>query len=224
MDEDAGLNIECQRKPFKANPIPKACSVLIYDKKIQEEDQKRRKSVHEKAELLLAQSKMPSRMQKDMDRKKQLPPKDLAEQYTFKPKLGNTDINAEKFATMQRKFSEKLLARKSQTAITRPRSPNFQPSKHRPLSREYVNEKPAMKKAPKTAREREEMYQEVKQPSSTLKTEWQIQYTRQKIEKQQAEEYARKIEEAEREKRQKRVSLTDLLTLSLDLIFCQDDC
>lgn len=102
------------------------------------------------------------------------------------------------------------MARKSQTAITRPKSPNFQPSKHRPLEREYVNENQQAKKPPKTAREREQMYQEVKQPSSTLKTEWQIQFTRSKIEKQQADEYARKIEEAEREKRQKRVSFLSM--------------
>lgn len=73
--------------------------MLIYDKKIQEEDQKRRKSVHEKAELLLAQSKMPSRMQKDMDRKKQLPAKSLTEEYTFHPKIG-PQVKAEDFKRM----------------------------------------------------------------------------------------------------------------------------
>lgn len=35
---DIGLNIECKRNDFKANPIPKACSVLIYDKKMEEEE------------------------------------------------------------------------------------------------------------------------------------------------------------------------------------------
>lgn len=29
--EDQGLNVECTRAPFKANPIPKACSVLIFE-------------------------------------------------------------------------------------------------------------------------------------------------------------------------------------------------
>lgn len=64
-----GLNQECLRKEFKANPIPKACSVLIYDQKIEEEEIARQKRVHEMAEISYAKSKMPSRMQKDMDRK-----------------------------------------------------------------------------------------------------------------------------------------------------------
>lgn len=40
-DSEAGLNIECKREGFKANPIPKACSVLIYDRKNEEEEIKR---------------------------------------------------------------------------------------------------------------------------------------------------------------------------------------
>jgi len=39
--EADGLNIECTRPNFKANPIPKACSVLIYEKKLAEEEIKR---------------------------------------------------------------------------------------------------------------------------------------------------------------------------------------
>ncbi len=65
-----GLNQECQRKDFKANPIPKACSVLIYDQKVEEELIARQKRVNEMAEISYAKSKMPSRMQKDLDRKK----------------------------------------------------------------------------------------------------------------------------------------------------------
>lgn len=64
-----GLNIECQRATFKANPIPKACSVLIYDKKMADEEIKRQKRIHEMAEISHAKSHMPSRMQKDKDRK-----------------------------------------------------------------------------------------------------------------------------------------------------------
>lgn len=64
------LNIECQRQQFRANPIPKACSVLIYDKKIEEEEIARQKRIHEMAEISYGKSSMPSRMQKDLDRKK----------------------------------------------------------------------------------------------------------------------------------------------------------
>lgn len=48
-----------------------------------EEDQKRRKRIHEMSEISYAKSHMPSRMQKDIDRKKQLPPKDEKDEYTF---------------------------------------------------------------------------------------------------------------------------------------------
>jgi hypothetical protein len=41
---------------------------------------------------------------------------------------------------MQRKFEEKLNRRKSQMAVTKPKSPNFQKTKQRPLERDYVNE------------------------------------------------------------------------------------
>lgn len=75
--EADGLNVECQRTSFKANPIPKACSVLIYDKKMEEEEIARQKRIHEMAEISYARSHMPSRMQKDRDRKAQIPPKDL---------------------------------------------------------------------------------------------------------------------------------------------------
>ncbi len=109
---EAGLNVECQRKSFKANPIPKACSVLIYDKKMEEEEIARQKRIHEMAEISYAKSSMPSRMQKDIDRKAQLPPKDLSEHYTFKPKVGEI-VTAEMFKVMQRKFEDKLLRKKS---------------------------------------------------------------------------------------------------------------
>jgi len=44
------------------------------------------------------------------------------------------------FKTMQRKFEEKLLRKKSQMAITKPKSPDFYKTKSRPLKRDYVNE------------------------------------------------------------------------------------
>lgn len=69
---------------------------------------------------------MPSRMQKDHDRKQTEPPKkdSIAELYSFKPKIGDS-VTGEMFKQMQRKFEEKLNRRKSQMAVTKPRSPNF---------------------------------------------------------------------------------------------------
>lgn len=88
----AALNQECTRAQFKANPIPKACTVLIYNQRIKEEEQARKKRIHEQAEISFAKSSMPSRMQKDLDRKKsEGPQKDaISDQYSFKPKIGET--------------------------------------------------------------------------------------------------------------------------------------
>lgn len=86
--------------------------------------------MHEQAEISYAKASMPSRMQKDHDRKQtDLPKKDpIAEQYSFKPKIGET-VTSEMFKQMQRKFEEKLNRKKSQMAVTKPRSPNFQKTK-----------------------------------------------------------------------------------------------
>jgi hypothetical protein len=59
--------------------------VLIYDRKMREEEIARQKRIRETAELSYAKSHMPTRMQKDMDRKAQLPPKSKEENYPFKP-------------------------------------------------------------------------------------------------------------------------------------------
>ena len=40
-----------RRPQFRANPIPRACSVLIYDKKIHEEDLKRRERIRKNSEI-----------------------------------------------------------------------------------------------------------------------------------------------------------------------------
>lgn len=57
---------------------------------VEKDKQDRSKRVHEMAEISYAKSSMPSRMQKDLDRKANEPPaKDtLGEHYTFKPKIG----------------------------------------------------------------------------------------------------------------------------------------
>ncbi len=73
---------------FKAAPIPKTSSVLIYDRKMHEEEITRQKRIRETAELSYSKSHMPTRMQKEIDRKSQLPPKSQQENYPFKPKIG----------------------------------------------------------------------------------------------------------------------------------------
>lgn len=119
---------------FKANPIPKACSVLIYEQRREEEEQARQKRIHEAAEISHALSKMPSRMQKDQERKSQFPSKAQEEQYSFRPKIGEMKTH-EMFKAMQRKFEASLLSKKSQASSTKPVSPKFTKTKTRPLER-----------------------------------------------------------------------------------------
>jgi len=62
MDPDAGTNDECKRPPFKANRIPIACSVLIYDQKIKKEKEERDIRIQKANEISSARIKMPPRM------------------------------------------------------------------------------------------------------------------------------------------------------------------
>ena len=70
---DLMLPHEMQREPFRANPIPRACSVLIFDKKTHEDELKRGERIRKNAEIAYAKAKMPPTMQKYADRKKQEP-------------------------------------------------------------------------------------------------------------------------------------------------------
>lgn len=78
-------------------------------------------------------------MQKDHDRKEQMPKKVKEEQYSFKPKIGEMKTG-EMFKAMQRKFEEQLMSKKSQVSTTKPVSPKFTKTKTKPLERTYVNE------------------------------------------------------------------------------------
>ena len=77
-----------RRPQFKANPIPRACSVNIYAKKVRDEELKRGKRIRKNAEIAYAKAKMPPTMQMWADRKKSEPPKLLPEEYSFKPTIG----------------------------------------------------------------------------------------------------------------------------------------
>ena len=81
---------ELNRPTFKANPIPRACSVLIFDKKMKQDELARGQRIRKNAEMSYAKAKMPPTMQKYADRKKQEPPKKPEVEYTFKPDIGPT--------------------------------------------------------------------------------------------------------------------------------------
>lgn len=81
---------DASRATFRANPIPRACSVLIFAKKMKQDELKRGERIRKNAEMAYAKAKMPPTMQKHADRKKQEPPKKLDIEYTFKPDIGPT--------------------------------------------------------------------------------------------------------------------------------------
>ena len=88
QDEDDLMPEEMRKireKPFKANPIPRSCSVQIYGKKVHEEELRRRERIRKNAEISYGKAKMPPTMQMYADRKKQEIPKQQEEQFSFKP-------------------------------------------------------------------------------------------------------------------------------------------
>jgi hypothetical protein len=80
--------IQSEQPVFKANPIPRACSVLIFNKKIKQDEELRGQRIRKNAQISYAKAKMPPTMQKWADRKKQEPPKKPDVVYTFKPDIG----------------------------------------------------------------------------------------------------------------------------------------
>ena len=128
-----------RRPAFKANPIPRACSVLIFAKKVKEDELKRGERIRKNAEIAYAKAKMPATMQKHADRKKQEPPKQLQEVYSFKPEIGPM-VTGEQLKAKADRFHEDMDKKKSQKTKTKPRSPNFIKRPSRVLDRSYINE------------------------------------------------------------------------------------
>ena len=48
---------------FRANPIPRACSVLIYDEKLRREQRERDERINQNAKISIKKAKMPEAMQ-----------------------------------------------------------------------------------------------------------------------------------------------------------------
>ena len=51
-----------RRAPFKANPIPRASSVIIYETSMKENELKREERVKKNAEIAFGKAKMPPSM------------------------------------------------------------------------------------------------------------------------------------------------------------------
>lgn len=130
---------EMKRPAFKANPIPRACSVLIFAEKVKEEELKRGKRIRKNAEIAFAKAKMPPTMQKWADRKKAEPPKLVQEEHPFRPAIG-PQVTGKMLANRAAKFHAELAKKKGQKTQTKPRSPNFVKRPSKVLDKDFVNE------------------------------------------------------------------------------------
>ena len=70
QDPEELIPMEMRRPAFKANPIPRASSVIIYETSMKENELKREERVKKNAEISFGKAKMPASMQKYADRKK----------------------------------------------------------------------------------------------------------------------------------------------------------
>lgn len=98
VDPEDYLPHDLKKPAFKANPIPRACSVLIFDQMMKQQEQERQERIRKQAELNFSKAKLPERMQMHEEKQKQLPPKraDTADGLSFRPKI-NELVTREQF-------------------------------------------------------------------------------------------------------------------------------
>ena len=107
------MHIKPKSYVFRANPIPKNCTVLMYQEMETKGKEERKRRIQEEAEAKLALAKAPERMQKDLEKRStNVQQKPLGDDYTFKPKIGKL-VTAEMFKEQQERFAEELKNKKS---------------------------------------------------------------------------------------------------------------
>ena len=62
---------DLKKASFKANPIPKACSVLIFHQMMKRQEEERQERIRKQAELNFSKAKLPDRMQMHQEKMKQ---------------------------------------------------------------------------------------------------------------------------------------------------------
>lgn len=113
--------------------------MTIYEKKIKEEDEERRKRIRENADKSFRKAAMPPTMQKWADRKKQEPSKLVQEEYSFMPQRG-PDFSAAKMKKKQDRFNAELAKNRESKKVVVARSPNFQKRPTKLLDKPFVDE------------------------------------------------------------------------------------
>ena len=95
-NSEANMHLKPKSYVFRANPLPKNCTVLMYQEMETKGKEERKRRIQQEAEAKLAQSKAPERMQKDLEKRQSVQPQPLGDDYTFKPKIGKL-VTAEMF-------------------------------------------------------------------------------------------------------------------------------
>lgn len=62
LDPEEYLPYDVKKPHFKANPIPRACSVLIFDQMMKRQEEERQERIRKQAELNFSKAKLPDRM------------------------------------------------------------------------------------------------------------------------------------------------------------------
>jgi hypothetical protein len=97
LDPEDYLPRDLTKGSYRANPIPRACSVLIFDQMMRKQEQERQERIRKQAELNFSKAKLPDRMQMHAEKQKQMPPKKgEVDGYAFKPKI-NELVTREQF-------------------------------------------------------------------------------------------------------------------------------
>lgn len=117
-----------RHKQFRANPIPRSCSVLIYEEKLKTDELQRHERINQMAKISIKNAKMPESMQKYAEKKKkealQGGSKLQQEQYSFKPDIG-PPVTAAMLKAQQDKFQKELAKKKGQKTGTQQIPFNF---------------------------------------------------------------------------------------------------
>jgi len=107
---------------FKANPIPKACTVQIFREMNEEREKQRKERITKNAALNHQKAKLPPRMEMHQRKKEQLPPQVQVQEhygFSFRPQI-NGLVTAAEFKKRQDSFNKKLNRKKAQVSSTIP--------------------------------------------------------------------------------------------------------
>lgn len=133
MNKPKPSPVDSEPYVFKANPVPWKCTVPLYDRMVSENEEIRKDRIESRAQILLQQAKLPSRMENTVTKTTQKSPKRAKSvKIPVKP--------VPDFATLQAEFQEKLEKGKSERKNTVPEPFEFAESRKTAKYRDYLDQ------------------------------------------------------------------------------------